>query len=153
VLHGLALLGLQRRKEARATLDAAAALSRVAAPTYCGPWAVAALALATDDTQDSRRLLEEGAALLARGCVSHNHFEFHLLAIEVSLRDGDHAEALRYAAALEAYAGEEPLPWVSVVVARARVLAGGEDREAVLDAARRLEFELLVPALLQPAAS
>jgi tetratricopeptide (TPR) repeat protein len=153
VLHGLALLGLQRRQEARAALDDGAALARAAAATYCGPWALAALALASDDPRERRCLLEEGAALLARGCVSHNHFEFHLLAIEVSLREGDHAAALGYAAALEAYASEEPLPWVSLVVARARALSRGEDRDTVLEAARRMQFEWLVPALLQPAAS
>ena len=162
VLQGLSLLGLQRHREARATLEEAVALSRIAAPTYCGPWALGALAIASDDPQVSRRLLDEGAALLARGCVSHNHLEFHLLAIEVALRAGDRAAALGYAAALESYTRDEPLAWASLVVARARVLAAGRRGRAaaarseaseVLEAARRMQFEMLVPALLQPAAS
>jgi tetratricopeptide (TPR) repeat protein len=162
VLQGLSLFGLQRHDAARAVLEEAVALSRIAAPTYCGPWALGALALASDDPETSRRLLDEGAALLARGCVSHNHLEFHLLAIEVALRVGDRAAALGYAAALESYTREEPLAWASLVVARARVLAAGgrgraatarPDASEVLDAARRMQFELLVPALLQPAAS
>ena len=161
VLNGLALLGLSRHEEARSILGAAVSLSRVAAPTYCGPWALGALALATDDLPVSRRLLVEGEALLAAGCVSHNHLEFPLFAIEVSLRAGNHAEALRYAADLEAYTRDEPLPWADLIVARARVLASGAGRApdarpdpaAVLESARRMQFEMLVPALLQPAAS
>ncbi len=162
VLHGLAMFGLQRRDEAHTVLEAAAELARAAAPTYCGPWALGPLALATGDRRASHRLLEEGAALLARGCVSHNHLEFPLFAIEVSLRDGDAAAALRHAAALEAYTRQEPLPWADLVVARARVLAAGgagtrtesrPDASTVLETARRMQFEMLVPALLQPAES
>lgn len=161
VLNGLALIGLQRREDARLVLDDAVSLARVVAPTYCGPWALGVLALATDDLQASRRLLDEGEALLARGCVSHNHLEFPLFAIEVSLRAGDHAEALRHAAELEAYTRAEPLPWVDVVVARARALAvdagaasdSHPDLSAVLETAQRMQFEMLGRVLLQPAAS
>jgi len=38
------------------------------------------------------------------------------------------------------------------VIARARALTAG-DRAAVLENARRMQFEMLVPALLQPAES
>ena len=107
------------------------------------------LALATDDLRASRRLLDEGEALLARGCVSHNHLEFPLFAIEVSLRAGDHAEALRHAAELEAYTRAEPLPWVDAGAAS----DSHPDLSAVLETAQRMQFEMLGRVLLQPAAS
>ncbi len=151
-LSGLALNGLQRREDARAVLQDAVELARVAAPTYCGPWALGAMAMATDEPLALRRLLDEGEALLARGCVSHNHLEFRLLATEVSLRTGDRDGALHHAQALEAYTRQEPLPWADLVIARARALTAG-DRAAVLETARRMQFEMLVPALLQPAES
>jgi hypothetical protein len=110
------------------------------------------MAMATDDPLARRRLLDEGEALLARGCVSHNHLEFRLLATEVSLRAGDDAGALHHAQALESYTRQEPLPWADLVIARARARTAG-DRAAVLETARRMQFEMLVPALLQPAES
>jgi DNA-binding SARP family transcriptional activator/predicted ATPase len=151
-LNGLALNGLQRREDARAVLQDAVELARAAAPTYCGPWALGAMAMATDEPLALRRLLDEGEALLARGCVSHNHLEFRLLATEVSLRTGDRDGALHHAQALEAYTRQEPLPWADLVIARARARTAG-DRAAVLETARRMQFEMLVPALLQPAES
>ena len=151
-LSGLALNGLQRQEDARAVLHDAVELARTAAPTYCGPWALGAMAMATDQPLARRRLLDEGEALLARGCVSHNHLEFRLLATEVSLRAGDREGALHHAQALEAYTSQEPLPWADLVIARARACTAG-DRAAVLETARRMQFEMLVPALLQPAAS
>lgn len=151
-LCGLALNGLQRHEDARAVLHDAVELARTAAPTYCGPWALGAMAMATDQPLARRRLLDEGEALLARGCVSHNHLEFRLLATEVSLRAGDRDGALHHAQALEAYTRQEPLPWADLVIARARARTAS-DRATVLEAARRMQFEMLVPALLQPAAS
>jgi DNA-binding SARP family transcriptional activator len=151
-LSGLAHNGLQRQEDARAVLHDAVELARTAAPTYCGPWALGAMAMATDQPLARRRLLDEGEALLACGCVSHNHLEFRLLATEVSLRAGDRDGALHHAQALEVYTSQEPLPWADLVIARARACTAG-DRAAVLETARRMQFEMLVPALLQPAAS
>ncbi len=132
VQHGLALSGLGRREEALSVLDGAVALARVAAPTYCGPWALAALASVCEDEAISRALLAEGESLLERGSVSHNHLEYRMHAIDVSLRFDDPVAALHHAAALEAYTREEPLPWAELVVARARALVRA--RESGLDA-------------------
>jgi tetratricopeptide (TPR) repeat protein len=132
VQHGLALSGLGRREEALSVLEGAVALSRVAAPTYCGPWALAALASVCEDEAISRALLAEGESLLARDSVSHNHLEYRMHAIDVSLRFDDPAAALHHAAALEEYTREEPLPWAELVVARARALVRA--RESGLDA-------------------
>lgn len=156
-LKGLALFGIGDHDAARAVLEQAVELARAVAPTYCGPWALGALALASADPSRSKALLAEGERLLALGCVSHNHFELYFSGIEVSLRQGDADGARRYAAALEAYTRDEPLPWAEALIARgralARVLEGerGEDaREAVeraLQLAQAMEFLALVPAL------
>ena len=64
-------------------------MSREACPTYCAPWALAALALASADAGQPQALLQEGEDLLARDCVSHNYLEFYNLGIEVALRTND----------------------------------------------------------------
>jgi tetratricopeptide (TPR) repeat protein len=155
VLRGLAQLGSQEHATALRTLDAAAALSREACPTYCAPWAFAALALASTDRSQIDALLAEGEQLLSRDCVSHNYLEFYHLGIEVGLRAGDLQRTQKYAAALEAYTHDEPLPWSALVIRRARALVsaardeGGTDAalRAALSEARTMQWESLVPEL------
>jgi tetratricopeptide (TPR) repeat protein len=155
-LRGLAQLGLRDRPGARATLHQAAAMAREFCPTYCAPWAFAALALALDDDENQvRSLLTEGEQLLASGCVSHNYLEFYQYAIEVALRWDDLPRAVEYAAALETYTREEPLRWADVVIARARALAAAKIAgptaadllQAAIVAADEMQFHALVPAL------
>jgi tetratricopeptide (TPR) repeat protein len=122
ILEGLALRGLGRLDEGYGLLERSAAVSREVCPTYCGPWAFAALALATTDANRARALIDEGERLLERGCVSHNHLDFRPAAIEVSLRDGDARAALHHADALERYTSEEPLAPASMYVERGRLL-------------------------------
>ena len=163
VLNGLAMLGLGDRPHAREILADGVRLTRDAAQTYCGPWALASLALATDDPAQCRALLDEGERWLAEGCVSHNYFEFYRFAIEVSLRDADWDAALRHAGALEAYTAAEPLPWADLVIASSRALArAGRSRPdkrtraelaAALEAARSMQFNELVPRLESRCAS
>lgn len=157
VIIGLAKHGLGLRAEALAILEEAAELARVAAATYCGPWALAALAIACDDVVRGRALLDEGEQLLAQRSVSHNHLEFRMLAIELLLDDGDWAAASSQAAALAAYTSEEPLPWADLVIARTQALVAvgtGTARRAaarrvrdVLHRAEQMGFEALAPRL------
>ena len=149
-LRGLAARGLRDHELANECLATGVAIARESARTYCGPWAIAALALATDEPALSRSLLDEGEAWLADGCVSHNYLEFYRHAIEVSLRSGDWSRAERYADALDAYTAEERLPWAELVIRSARTLArvgraptdaaARADRDAVLAKARRMQF-------------
>ncbi|HEU0225661.1 MAG TPA: BTAD domain-containing putative transcriptional regulator [Steroidobacteraceae bacterium] len=104
-------------------LRQASALALEVAASYCGPWCLGIQALFTPNAERARELLAQGEALLARGCVSHNHLEFRRLAIEFSLRHGDFREARRHAAALTAYTRGEPLAWSELVVRRAEWLA------------------------------
>ena len=150
VLRGLAARGLGEHALMHESLVAGVAIAREGAHTYCGPWALAALALAIDDPARSRVLLDEGERWLAEGCVSHNYLEFYRHAVEVSLRSGDWSRAERYADALDQYTSEERLPWADLVIACGRAMArsgrsGSElplraDRDALLDEARRMQF-------------
>jgi hypothetical protein len=154
-LRGLAQLGMRDRHGALETLHQAAAMAREFCPTYCAPWAFAALALALEDDEDQvRSLLTEGEQLLASGCVSHNYLEFYQHAIEVALRWDDLPRVVGYAAALETYTREEPLPWADVVIARGRALAAAKTGgpaagmlQTALAAADKMQFHALVPAL------
>jgi tetratricopeptide (TPR) repeat protein len=162
VVNGLALLGTGEAKPARAALEAAVDRSRESAPGYCGAWALSALALACGDEGRGRELLAEGEALLARGCVSHNHLEFHMMAVEFLLEMRDWAGVAQHAEALNAYTRDEPLPWADLVIARARALAatrggarpgdGGALRDA-LDRVQDMGFVALGPRLRQALAA
>ena len=90
---------------------------------FSAPKAVGALSRAVEDDGERARLLAEGADMLDRGAVGHNHLWFYRDAIEAMLSAGDAAGALRYVAALEDYTRAEPLPWADLFAARGRVLA------------------------------
>ncbi len=160
VLRGLTLLGLGDSTEARAALEAGASAARSSCPTYCGPWALAALALAAaDDEPFARGLLGEGARLLDRGCVSHNYLEFHHYAMELCGRWRDWDGVHGHADALEAYTRDEPLPWAEVIVSAHRAIAqaarspgraSARAVEAALQGARQRQF-LVLAALLEQA--
>jgi tetratricopeptide (TPR) repeat protein len=122
-LLGHALAGQGETAAALNLLEQAAALALEVCPSYCGPWCLASLALFTPDAGRARSLLQEGEALLAEGCVSHNYLEFYWLAMEFDLRAGDWDEARRLAEALAEYTRNEPLPWAELVIRRANWLA------------------------------
>jgi hypothetical protein len=90
---------------------------------YMGAIFLGMLALATKDPPTRARALEEGEALLAATAPSHNHLLFRKDAIDACLGCGDWDGAERHAAALEAFVTQEPLPWSSFFIARARALS------------------------------
>ena len=139
----------------RRLLEQAATRAREVAVTYCGPWALAALAFHCGDPGRARTLLDEGERALGLGAVSHNHFEYRLNAIELMLELGDAAGARRHAEALVAYTREEPLAWSDLVVERARLLAGAIEggrvdpavAQDIRQRAERIGFLWLLPRL------
>jgi DNA-binding SARP family transcriptional activator len=158
VVIGLALHGAGQAARARDALEVAVERSRESTPTYCGAWALASLALACRDEARGRELLEEGEALLERGCVSHNHLEFRMQAAEFLLEARDWDGVVRHAEALAHYTRDEPLPWADVVIARARALAAARGgarrghREELRDALAHVQgigFAALEPRLLR----
>ncbi len=119
--HALGELG--GGADAQVLLHQASTLSLEVASTYCGPWCLGVQALFTQNADRAREMLAQGEVLLAQGCVSHNHLEFHRLAMEFHLRHRDFREVRRHAAALTAYTRDEPLPWSELVVRRGLWLA------------------------------
>ena len=132
-------------------------LGRETGMSYCGPVLLSIVARITEDAGRRARLLTEGEALLAAGCVSHNHLEFHGNAIEVGLRAGTWQEVRRHGAALQAYTAGEPVPLTDVLIRRAFLLADlGEKRtpvetrkaiRALCEECRRIDALAALPAL------
>ena len=110
------------RSGARELLQSSWEISRETGVTFIGPFVLGAMALASANG-DRRTALQEGRALLDRGCVSHNYFWFYRDAIEVSLEETDWDAAETYASALERYFRAEPVGWPDFIVARGRALA------------------------------
>jgi hypothetical protein len=117
------LLDSGRRREAAELLREALAICREVGTQFSAPKAVSALSRAVEDDDERTRLLAEGADMLRRGAVGHNHLWFYRDAIEAMLSAGDAAGALHYATALEDYTRVEPLPWAELFVRRGRALA------------------------------
>ena len=109
--------------DAQVLLQRAAGLALEVARTYCGPWCLGVQALHTPNVERARELLAQGEALLAAGCVSHNHLEFRRAAMEFNLRHGDYRETRRHAAALRDYTKDESLAWSDLIVRRAEYLS------------------------------
>lgn len=133
------LLATDHRREATALLREALALCREVGTQFSAPKAVGALSRAVEDDGERARLLAEGADMLERGAVGHNHLWFYRDAIEAMLSAGDSAGALRYVAALEGYTRAEPLPWADLFVARGRVLARAQQDHAGEEIQHELE--------------
>lgn len=139
--------------QAREALD----FCRAHGMEFQGAIALALVARLSSDPEERGNLLAEGEALLARGAISHNHFEYYAHAIESALEWQDWQEAERYCAALERYSADEPLPWSSLLIARGRALVRcgrGVGDSALRDQLRRLredaasnEYHIAVPAL------
>jgi len=110
---------------------------------FVGPWVLGHLARGSPDPSRSRRYLEEGEGLIAKGCVAHNYWGFYRDAVDVSLRDRAWSEAERHAAALENLIRPEPWPRCEFIVRGARALAaygrGARDPELIVEIAAMRE--------------
>jgi hypothetical protein len=116
-------------------------VARETGMSYCGPMLLSLVARLTPNPADRASALEEGDDLLAAGCVSHSYFEFYGNAIEAGLKERDWPSVLRYADRLEAYTSGEPLPWTTMLIKRARLLA--DVGASGSDAAKRASLEAL----------
>jgi class 3 adenylate cyclase/tetratricopeptide (TPR) repeat protein len=112
-----------RRAEALTKAQEAVEISRETSPAFLGPFALGALALASEDPTARHASLDEGEALLRAGAVSHNHLLFPRDAIEVYLDAGDWERADRCATELEQYTRSETLPFADFYIALGRALA------------------------------
>ena len=114
-----------------------------APPEFLLPILLGAVAATTRDLDLREQHYARAEALLATA-MSHNHLFLYCDGIDDAPAREDDDRALRYADALEAHTAVEPLPWVEVVVARARILGrrathrGDPDVAAVAARARAL---------------
>jgi len=120
-------------REARATLEEAVALSRIAAPTYCGPWALGA------GTRERRpqasRAARRGRRAAGSRLREHNHLEFHCSRSRWAARG---RSCRRWATRrLSSPTRATNTGLGSLVVARARVLAAVVEAEQRLRGPRR----------------
>lgn len=142
----LADLRLQqgRSDEARQHLDVALELARETGMGFIGAALYGRLARVAIDRDERAHALREGEALLKGPCLSHCHLWFYRDAIEACIAAADWDIGSRYASALEAYVGPEPLPWALLIAARFRALQG-----LMLDRDRKLTVERLVQVKMQ----
>jgi class 3 adenylate cyclase/tetratricopeptide (TPR) repeat protein len=137
-LQGRALFAQGQRAEAVAALRRSLAICREIGLQFSGPKTISALAMMTDDADERRALLAEGAALLAKGAVGHNHLWFYRDAMEAMMRSRDWPGVLHYAKGLELYTSAEPLPWADAFIKRARAIVSLRQGTDVAAAQQRL---------------
>ena len=157
-LQGRILFARDQRKEAAEVLGEGLAICREVGAQFCGPKIVSLLSRVVAEPRERDALLAEGAEMLKRGAVGHNHLWYHRDAIEAFLTAGDAEGALRHVAALQGYTRAEPLPWADLFAARGRALAaaltsrGGEhgwreDLEQIRAALAGAGFNPFLPAV------
>jgi tetratricopeptide (TPR) repeat protein len=153
-LHRLA----GRRAEALANAEEAVKISRETSVAFLGPFALGALALASDDPTARQLALKQAEELLRAGAVSHNHLLFPRDAIEVYLEAENWDRVERTAAELEQYTRSESLPFAEFYIAHGRALAacgrGPSDTTRVvaelqrlLDEGERLGIRVALPGI------
>lgn len=134
-----------RRSETRELLMQATSITREVGRTFTAGYSFGALAWAmADDSAVREAALDEGETVLREGAVSHNYFWFYRFAIDALLIVEDWERVERYAAALEDYTRDEPLPWTDFFIARGRALAAfgrGRRDGAAMQALQRLHDE------------
>lgn len=134
----LARIEFEQGNEIEAEQLAEAALRKVrdmGLDTFIGPWVMSTVALTTLNPARRVEILEEGEALLAKGCVGHNYFRFYRNAMQACLNAEAFDEAERLSTALETYTSAEPTPWSQYHIQRTRALAnkarGNPDNDAL----------------------
>ncbi len=92
--------------------------------TFAGPMIYSVRALIELAPARQAELLEQGEALLQTTALAHNWTYFHRFAIEWALEHGHWSEVERFADKLSGYfAARERLPYIDLLVDRARTLA------------------------------
>jgi class 3 adenylate cyclase/tetratricopeptide (TPR) repeat protein len=130
-----------RTAEAREHVDRAIALFREMGMGFWGPTALGVRARMQDDERERMRDRAEAEAILAQGCLSHNHVGYHRSGLDDALARGEWSLAMAHADALQAYTAAEPLPYCDFLVARTRTLVGLVERPG--DAALQRELARL----------
>lgn len=126
--------------------------------TFAGPMIYAVYALIEPDAARQAEFIRQGEELLGKTALAHNQTYFYRFAIDWALEHGHWSEAERFADALDRYfAAREALPYIDLLVARARALSAlgrnPSDRAAVArvnalrDTARAHGLQIAFPPL------
>jgi tetratricopeptide (TPR) repeat protein len=112
-----------RRADALRLSQDAVAISREAGMGFCGPYALAVLARATDDPSLRAAALAEGESVLRTGSVGHNVVWYYRVAGDAHLEAKNWARADRCADQLHAITAAERLPLVEFITERIKALS------------------------------
>ncbi|MEJ8855469.1 adenylate/guanylate cyclase domain-containing protein [Variovorax robiniae] len=121
------------RAEARKDLEQALALAHQTGIGFIGAALEGGLARVADSAEERAAHLASGEAMLEATGLAHNHLWFYRAAAEACLDARDWQRALHYAGLLEQRFQVEPLPWVALMVERARAISAAA--QTGLDAA------------------
>jgi class 3 adenylate cyclase/tetratricopeptide (TPR) repeat protein len=135
-----------QRADALALARTGRAISEEIGPGFVGPMLFGLLALLEYSRNDQEAALAAGEALLAQGCVGHNHFWFRRYAIERALLLEDWNEVHRQADALILRMANEPFAYASFVAERAESLAQIGRGQAIDPASEKLKALSMVAA-------
>jgi class 3 adenylate cyclase/tetratricopeptide (TPR) repeat protein len=147
-LARLRLARFGRQAETERLMQEAFEISEATGTGFLGPWVLGTLALVSRDPAVRADALARGEAILAQGCVGHNHFAFRRAAIEVALEEHDWDRAEAQAQALADYSAREPLPFADFFIARGRALAAHGRAPGPTAELRRIDAEARTIGLL-----
>lgn len=124
----ICLASMLRHRRPHAELAAlcqeALELAQRTSMTFAGPMIYAIQALIEPDADRQVDLIAEGESLLQQTALAHNQAYFYRFAMDWALERGHWAEAERFADSLARYyAARETLPYIDLLVGRARALA------------------------------
>jgi tetratricopeptide (TPR) repeat protein len=109
-----------RYDEAEAAVREAMAIAEETGPGFCGAIICGIAACVERDPARQRTALARGEELLRETGLSHNHIWFRLFAIDWGLVHKDWAEVERQIGRIAQYTAAEPLPFVDLLLERAR---------------------------------
>jgi hypothetical protein len=110
-----------RHDEAETAVREAMEIAEETGPGFCGAIICGVAAAVERDPERQRTALARGEELLRQTGLSHNHIWFRLFAIDWGLVHKDWAEVERQIGRLTQYTAAEPLPFVDLLIERARV--------------------------------
>jgi hypothetical protein len=111
-----------RRDEAEQTIREAMRISEETGAGFCGGIICGIAAKVERDPERSAAAIARGEALLRETGLSHNHIWFRIFAIDRALADRDWEGVERQIGRLTQYTAAEPLPFIDLMLDRARAL-------------------------------
>jgi len=103
-------------------LDAEKDIQQQGIAEFIGPWIIGTHALVLGDDLQASAVLTLGFQLLEKKCIGHNYFRFYVNALESCLIRKDWPALKIYIAAFELYTQDEPTPWSTYYLTRARLI-------------------------------